>query len=159
MNTVVENDRDIEELISCPKIIKIAPKDFHKVNSSMEKRFKLYGKDNDYEFNVFISYSVKMPNDFSLGLIYNDYLLIRCNGFHGTTKSGFYTFKHHAHPHAHILTMDDINNGRSSKPSKILDLTGEYINLKIATAFFCEKCGIIDYDKYFNVSQLSFDDK
>lgn len=122
----------------------------------MSQKFSLISiEEPTVEFEVFITYSKRMPEDFSLGLMYKDYLLIRFNGFHGTTRAGFYTSHHHAYPHAHILTIDDIENGRGRKPSSIKDLTGEYINLKTATVSFCEKCGIMDYDRYLDVSELS----
>lgn len=85
-------------------------------------------------------------------------LLYRCNGYHGTTRAGFFSAPHHAYPHAHLLTVLDIEKGRSKKPSSICDLSGKFINLQTAIIYFCEHCGIIDYERYFNVNQISFAD-
>lgn len=97
-----------------------------------------------------------MPMDFSLGLmLYDSMLLIRYNGFHGTTKAGFYNATHHAHVHAHILTIEDIENSREKDPSHIVDLTGEYLDIRTAKVVFFQKCGILDYEKYFDLQTIN----
>lgn len=155
INNTLTSNSDIDLLISCPKIFQAPPKKPVTVNRNSSQTFDVFSQDCQLKFSVFISLSLRMPQDFSLGLMYDGFLLIRCNGFHGTTRAGFYTAEHHAHPHAHVLTMEDIENGRSKKPSRVKDLTGEYINLDTAKVFFFKRCGILDYDKYFDINQFS----
>lgn len=157
-NGNIMNDADINFLINCPKVFKSAPKRPSSANRNITQTFSVFGKDSNLEFRVFITYSERMPEDFSLGLMYDGMLLLRCNGFHGTTRAGFFSASHHAYPHYHKLTMEDIECGRSRKPSMIHDLTGKYIDLQTAIVFFCDECGIIDYEKYFEVNQLRLND-
>lgn len=154
MNTnIISNNKDILELISCPKLFTSVPKKPTLLNKNSMQSFTVQGKGNGLDFNAFICYSARMPQDFSLGLMYDGLLLLRCNGFHGTTKAGFYSAFHHAHPHAHLLTISDIENGRGKKPSCIEDLTGQYINIDTAKAYFFERCSMLEYDKYFDLNQ------
>lgn len=157
-NGSITSDDDINELITCPKVFRYAPPKGSEVNKNISQTFKVYGQSNKLEFSVFITHSIRMIQDFSLGLLFNDMLLYRCNGYHGTTRAGFFSTPHHAYPHAHILSLTDIEKGRSKKPSNICDLSGKYINLQTATMFFCEHCGIMNYENYFDVGQLSFSD-
>ena len=151
------NDSDIKELITCSKTFRTAPSKPMRVNKNISTRFSVYGEKDTLEFQMFITHSERMPQDFSLGLMYDNMLLYRCNGFHGTTKAGFYSAKHHAYPHAHMLSVDDIKNARGRDPSTIIDLTGKYVDERTAISFFCEECGIIGYERYFPVNQLRFD--
>ena len=147
--TITLNNTEIERLITCPKIFKTAPPKLPTLqNRNLNLKFKVYSADSDDEFLVFFSRSAKMLLDFSLGLRYDNFLLYRCNGFHGTTKSGFYSAPHHAYPHAHILSETDIEQGRSLKPSNCQDLTGKYIDFAGAVTYFSKKCGIMNYTKY-----------
>lgn len=151
----IRTNQDIISLIECRKVLRAKPSKQRQVNQSFSQSLNLYCEDSDIEFDAFIAQSVKIPEDFSLGLMYDNNLLIRVNGFHGTTKAGFFSSEHHAHPHAHILTIDDINNARQKKPSQILDLTGEFIDIKTAMLFFFRKCAIINYEEYFDFNQMS----
>ena len=117
--------------------------------------------EDSLEFEVFLAQNAKLQDDFSLGLLYDKYLLFRCNGFHGTTVSGFHKHEHHAQINSHTLTFEDIMGGRSDKPSQIDILTGEYFNFLSAQLYFLRSCGISNYQDYFDFSklnQISFDD-
>ncbi len=155
---LIQSDADILSLIHCKKLITKRPRQPSEKNRTVTRKFNVYAPDRELEFSVFIAYSSRMPLDFSLGLMTSDFLLLRCNGFHGTTRDGFVR-GHHAYPHGHLLTMDDIQNGRAKKPSKILDYTGKYLDLHTATGFFFSECGIIDTEDYFNLNQLSMFDR
>lgn len=148
-NGVYLTDEKIGELIACPKEFRGKPRDMVKVNQNYAQRFSVFSTDTDAEFSVFISYSQKMPQDFSIGLMYGDALLFRVNGFHGTTRKGFYLAKHHAAPHTHTLTNEDVVAGRKSAPSKIDETAGEYVDLLTARLYFFKRCGIMGYEKYF----------
>lgn len=154
----ISSDADIELLIHCPKVFLTKPKKPVITNRNVTQRFSVHEKDSSLEFDIFFSYSEQIPQDFSLGLMCGNMLLFRCNGFHGTTRSGFFSAPHHAYPHSHKLSVEDIKNGRSRKPSIIEDLTGKYVSFQTAIVFFCEECGIMDYEKYFPVTQLRLAD-
>lgn len=145
----IRNDADILRLISCAKNMPTRIKKPAEINRNVTQKFKVVEYISKAEFDVFITFSSRMPMDFSIGLMYNEFLLYRCNGFHGTTISGFYAAEHHAYPHAHILTMEDIENNRSGKPSRHIDLTGKYVDLHTARLYFFEHCGILGYEKFF----------
>lgn len=155
-NGTVTSDSDISFLIKCPKIFRSSPRSPSRVNRNVSQSFSVYSRDASFKFDIFITYSELMVQDFSLGLRYQNMLLLRCNGFHGTTRSGFFIADHHAYPHWHMLSMSDIQKGRSLKPSNIQDMTGKYFDLQTATAFFFEECAIIDYERYFPVNQVRF---
>ena len=145
----IDSDKDITGLIQIEKSIIRAPKKTIDTPSNTLKRYTLKNEENNLEFSFFIAQSVHMPLDFSIGLMYNGYLLYRCNGFHGTTRAGFYSAEHHAYPHAHILSFDDIQRGKGKKPSTIVNLKDKYIDIQSAVVYFCKTCGIINYSKYF----------
>ena len=152
-------DQEILQLISCKKVFRTKPRDAIKVNRSMLQRFTVVSSSDNKQFDVFISYALERPMDFSLGLMYNEFLLFRANGFHGVTRSGFFTAKHHAYPHTHTLTKADIDRGNSKKPTSPEDVSGEYIDLSTARLYFFKRCGIIGFKEYFETSrQLSLFD-
>lgn len=153
---LINSDSDIKALIECKKIFLVAPKKEKIIQSSYQQTFNVRSFDRELEFLVFIRHSSLLPEDFSIGLVYESFNLLRCNGYHGTTKAGFYSSEHHAYPHAHLLTYSDILSGRSKKPSKLINMTGKYLNLETALLYFFEYCNIIGYDEYFDINQLSF---
>lgn len=151
-------DSTIDDLIACEKqFLKAPPKKPRQLNRNIDWRFSVFSVKGEGEFKIFVAQSARMPEDFSIGLMFDQYLLYRVNGFHGTTIRGFHSAPHHAYPHAHKLTVDDISSGRGRKPSFIEDLRGEYTDLLSALLYFFDKCGIINYRKYFsNGEQLTF---
>ena len=158
MDALFSNEH-INELIVCEKVLKSKPKKPVEKNRNLDQRSDVYGKDNDELFRVFVTQSTQMQQEFSIGLMYENHLLIRVNGFHGTTKAGFYTAEHHKYPHAQILTEEDIKSSRELTPSHIEDLTGKFSNLSYALLYFFERCNIINYQGYFdlpNKNQMSF---
>ena len=153
----IKSDADIQTLITCAKYFRSAPRKEITINKNLSRKFEVYNRECALTFTVFICSSVLMEQDFSIGLMYDGFLLFRCNGFHGTTRTGFYTSKHHAHPHSHTLTMEDIQCGRGKRPSFIDDMTGKYVNKNTALLYFFEKCNILGFDEYFkDLRQLSF---
>lgn len=154
----IESNNDINKLIKCQKTIQ--PNSYRRkfLNNNVDYRYFVTSIDNGLDFEIFISYSNMFNNDFSIGLLFDCYLLLRVNGFHGTTKAGFYSTPHHAYPHSHTLTLDDINNARQKHPSKITDLTNQYTDLDTCIDYFCTECGIINYKNYLiNSDQMTFE--
>jgi len=154
---LIRTDLDIISLIACEKQILKKPSPFSEKNRNITQRFSVYSVEKDEEFKVFFSYSSKMPKDFSLGLLYKDYLLFRCNGFHGTTKAGFYNHKHHAYQHSHTLTVVDIEKKCGVYPSNISDMRDKYVDINTAILYFFNRCSIINYEEYFDLNQIVFD--
>lgn len=153
MAGVVLTDAEIQRLIRCPKVFVNKPREASKVNKNFYQKFSVKEEATGNCFEVFISWSQKMPMDFSLGLMFGDNLLFRANGFHGTTRAGYFQTEHHAYPHTHTLTEADILAGRKAKPSHVEDVSGEYIDLFTARLYFCKYCGILGYEEYFPTSQ------
>ena len=153
MANVISSDVDIMKLIKSEKYFEQPPRRESENNRNINQRFEVVANSDSEKFSVFITYSVKNPIDFSIGLIYGEYLLYRCNGLHGTTRAGFYSAPHHAYPHSHTLTMNDILYSRQKYPSLSTDLSGCYGNLFSARIFFFKFCSIIGYEKYFPVNE------
>lgn len=151
---ILHSDQEINEHLHCEKVLLVRPRKPSEKNRNVSQRFKVQATNTKLEYSVFVTYSERMPQDFSLGLMLDDYLLLRCNGFHGSTRNKALV-GHHAYPHGHLLTMEDVQNGRAKKPSKIIDFTGKYIDLQTAKRFFFQECGILDPEDYFNLSQYS----
>lgn len=152
-----QSDSAILHLIECSKRM-IASIPSQKIrNRNYERRFSVFSDDND-EFKIFITQSIPNPIDFSIGLLFDEYLLFRCNGFHGPTKSGSYQYEHHAIAHTHTLTAEDILNGRERKPTKIENVTGQYIDVESALRYFLRRCGIINFEDFLpQAMQLSIE--
>ncbi len=156
-DSIIRSTQEIEDHIHCEKILLNKPKKATEKNRNVTQRFVVQALKNGNDYSVFITWSSRMPQDFSIGLMYEDYLLFRCNGFHGTTRNRF-LIAHHAYPHGHLLTMEDIQNGRSKKPTQIIDFTGKYMEVRTATRFFFQECNISDSNDFFNFRQLSLFD-
>ncbi len=146
-------DREIEMLISCPKEFRMRPREMKKVNKNYQQRFSVFSLDTGEEFTVFIAYSQIQELDFSIGLKFGDNLLFRVNGFHGTTRAGYFHAPHHASPHTHTLTHADLCRGNRDKPSSIADMSGQYVDLPTARLYFFKRCGIIGFEQYYEVNQ------
>ena len=58
------NDSDIKELITCSKIFRTAPSKPMRVNKNISTRFSVYGEKDTLEFQIFITHSERMPQDF-----------------------------------------------------------------------------------------------
>lgn len=159
MTNVFLTDAEIERLITCRKAFVSRPREATRINKNYQQKFIVRNDESGNEFTVFIAWSMLQPQDFSIGLMFGDNLLLRVNGFHGTTRAGYHSSAHHAAPHMHTLTSDDISNGRQSKPSRITDTSGNYVDIVSARLFFFDHCGIIGYEEYFSSGkQMSIDD-
>lgn len=147
-------------LIKCTKIIKKTPPQRQRlISGSYRLDFEVANDQGDI-FNIFSRQLVKLPADFSIGLKYKEYTLIRVNGWHGLTKKGFYSSDHHRISHLHLLTEEDIRNRQYARPSGTQSTQGNYFDFWSAFAFFCRYCGIINFEQYFsNNMQTSLFDK
>ena len=158
---VIRSDAEIFELIKCDKSILRKPPSQKETNRDLKRKFDVISMNSSLEFEVFFAQNIRLPNDFSIGLMHGKFLLIRYNGFHGTTNAGFHKYGHHAYVHSHMLTLEDILNGRETNPSRLSDMTGSYFDFESAQLFFLKECNVVNYDEYFNFSkynQMSFAD-
>jgi len=158
---IFQSDEEIIQIIKCEKRILKKPSGPKPSNRETKQKFELETVDGAAKFEVFFAQNSRLPRDFSLGLMVEKFMLIRYNGFHGTTRAGYHRFQHHENPHSHTLTVDDILSSRESAPTKIDDMTGNYLDYEGAKLFFLRSCGIINYADYFDFSrynQLTFDD-
>lgn len=159
MSKIVLTNAEIERLITCPKVFMSKPREPLRINKNFQQKFTVQEAGVGTQFIVFITWSQLQMQDFSIGLMFGDNLLLRVNGFHGTTRAGYHLAEHHAVPHTHTLTAEDIEKGRQGKPSKITDASGKYVDLITARLYFFEMCGIIGYEEYFSSNkQISIDD-
>ncbi|MCL2828701.1 MAG: hypothetical protein FWD99_08205 [Oscillospiraceae bacterium] len=157
---ILRNDDEILRIIKCEKIISRKPPNLKESNRDRKCKFNVASTDSSLIFEVFFAQNIKLPDDFSIGLMFGDFQLIRYNGFHGETIAGFHRYEHHAKVHSHTLTLDDIMNGRGPNPSKIEYMTGKYYDFESAQRFFLRECSIINYEEYFDFTkydQISFD--
>jgi hypothetical protein len=152
--SIIRNDEDIISLIKCEKTILKKPPNPKESNRDIKRTFSVVSADESLEFEIFFAENAKLPEDFSIGLMYNKFLLLRCNGFHGTTNAGFHRFNHHAQVHSHTLTYNDITNGREEKPSKIDDLSGKYFCFQSAQLYFLKICNVNNFQNFFDYSKL-----
>jgi len=152
--SIIRSDEEILNLIKCDKAICKKPPAPKESNRDTKRKFMVVSTEKSLELDVFFAQNIRLPNDFSIGLMFENFLLFRCNGFHGTTVAGYHKYDHHAQVHSHTLTFDDIMNGRKNHPSKIEVLTGKYVDFESAQLFFLQTCGINNYQDYFDFSKL-----
>ena len=150
----VLSDQRIAQLIAMEKkIVKRPPKLFVERQGSRHMNFTLSDEGEKLDFSVFVRQNMRLTSNFSIGLMQGEYTLLRCNGFHGTTRSGYYSAEHHAYPHMHILSEADIRGGRTREPSTHEDMSGAYHSFESAIIYFCRKCAIIGYEDYFTAHE------
>lgn len=153
-------DRDIRDLIACPKNITEAPKQkMTKYRGHLRNRMKLRSEDGSHEFIVFMRINEDFDENFSIGLKYTpkdqkgEIDLIRCNGPHGLHIS----FDHHTEFHVHIARVENIEKG--IRPERDAEITTEYVTYQEALSFFIKTCNIRDASQYFQLQLSLFDDR
>lgn len=140
-------DNEIRGLIESPK--KIIDKQFKPIidgkHSAATAELECLNATGN--FQLFIRQHTEFGDNFSIGLNYQNsgkkYLLIRVNG--STTH---HKIVHHRTPHVHLLTEDDIENGRESKPSKI-EYNIPCVSFKEAILYFVKRVNINNHLDYF----------
>lgn len=162
---MILTDKNIEELISCEKVITKAPKrhfSLDKTNHfSEQNEFDCQSKINPKNtFHVFLRKSTEISDNFSIGLIFNDeetknVLLLRANGRqkhrNKEDDKSFYAF------HVHKANEKQLMKGILNKFDA--EICEEYSNFNSALIYFCQKCGIMNYKKYFpEAMQISMED-
>lgn len=141
----------IESLINCPKKITDGPKNSQFTRGSMKREFTMTSQDGKHVFRGFLSQNETFPENFSLGLVFEDkeerdrICLLRCNGKHGGVKD----IPHHFESHVHRVSAEDLNNG--IRAEKNVEITKEYATYEDGIQFYLKLIGINEGDrqKYF----------
>lgn len=147
-------DNEIEELISCEKIIvKAEPttgmENDPKSSYVKRKNLQLESTDKRYIFDVFIRQNTKFINQFSIGLRYKinekKIILIRYNGEHG--QSDWSIDKHYSAFHIHKITEELLDKGIFEP--KYIEITSRFTTYDSAINEFRKHVNINNYTKYF----------
>ena len=150
MDMLTFTERDITDLITCRKEVVDPPRLEMKLEGKMKRNeMTIRSSDNKHEFRVFMRQTEEFQENFSIGLVYlphkdpGEFILIRCNGQHGGTKS----FPHHAVCHIHRMRAEDLNAG--IKEPRMIEQTGEYASFTEALRIFCHHINLDSADQYF----------
>ncbi len=147
-------NQEIEELTTCPKIIINAPKKEPILRQgSWHNGFKLESLDSKYQFSVYTRINEKFEENFSVGLIYKNTHLIRCNGIHGVHKNKIINNNEFNVFHIHKATQEVIEQELDSCSDA--QLTNEYATFEEALFFFIKHINITNADEYPYLSNLS----
>lgn len=100
--------RELDELISCPKIITEAPKRQMRLEGSQRRNdMRLREKAGNRDFGVFMRMHDEFQENFSIGLKHDprdgsgEVILLRCNGPHGEYNNRFDASHPHTEYHVH----------------------------------------------------------
>jgi len=150
------SQRDIDELISCPKNVSEAPKrEVKLVGAHWKNDMTLVAEGRPGEFNVFFRRSEDFPENFSIGLSYDqkdgsgETILLRCNGPHGAFNATFNPTHPHWGYHIHRATESAINAGL--KAERHAEITTAYASYEEAVHHFVKLINLdaTEIAKYF----------
>ena len=143
-------EQDLADLIACPKEVVEPPRREMKLEGKMKRNeMTLRSKDGKHEFRVFMRQNEEFQENFSIGLVYipredpGEFVLIRCNGQHGGTR----THSHHAVYHIHRVHAEDLNAG--VKEPRIIEQVEDYASFAEALRAFCHRISLDEGDRYF----------
>jgi hypothetical protein len=152
------NQKDIDDLIVCPKTISEPPKrDMKLTGADWRNDMKLIASDGTVgEFSVFMRRSDDFPENFSIGLIYHsndergEIGLIRCNGPHGVYNSGA-SDADHPHWDYHIHKASERALDAGERAERYADKTRAYASFEEAIQYFVTSVNLDrgDANKYF----------
>ncbi len=142
---------DIDNLISCEKLVMVAPRRTLKAQNAYEENgLQVMSVDGQYQFKIFIRRNLKLRENFSVGLIYvprdgsGEVRLVRCNGNHdhrnpnGDLISGF---------HLHLATEDALELGLKS--DRYAELATSYATLEEAIYYFFSYTNVTGWQEFF----------
>ncbi len=159
------SQKEIEELVACPKRI-IAPprKDMKPERGSLRNDMELESMDGSVGFSVFMRINERFPENFSIGLnvIPKDepgsFCVLRYNGPHGEhVNSGFEEEHPHYGHHIHTANAELMEAG--TLPEKYAEITETYASYEEALFHFLKMTNIQDADEHLNLRQRSLFDK
>ena len=143
---------ELEDLIKCPKLISVPPKDDFEVQKGNRKnQMRLVSVDNERLFYAFMRQSEKFPENFSIGLNYRpkeqaeEVYLIRCNYKHGYSNDPINKETHFSF-HIHWIQEQHLNSGiRKLRHKKSTD---EYGTFQEAVMFFLKLVNVENFENY-----------
>ena len=150
-------DRQIRDLIACPKVIvkKELVRGYKKKNHHQRCDLALETMpSSDEKFTVFTRQNIMFIENFSIGLRYqtNDpklgtITLVRYNGPHGEYSRP--PDGHYAQPHIHRITATEIASGNTQPQERDRKITSRYSTFENALVVFFGDIGATNYGGYF----------
>ncbi|MBR1759918.1 MAG: hypothetical protein IJ741_01895 [Schwartzia sp.] len=131
----------LEELITAKKQITAPPKKGMTIERQCKRnQFDAYAPELDESFHVFMRQNCILPDDFSVGLMWNrkdgePIILFRCNGPHGGNENVPHKFCTHIHRLNLEKAVEDIFKENDTTETK------EYSTFEDAIFFFLTHCG------------------
>jgi hypothetical protein len=158
------SQKDIDDLIACPKEISEPPKkDMKLADAHWRNDMKLVASNGILgEFLVFMRRSEDFPENFSIGLIYQpndgraEVVLLRCNGQHGVYNGGAGNASHpHWDYHIHVASEKALEAGERAE--RHADKSSAYASFEEAVQYFILRVNLSnrDVEKYFRTNQTS----
>ena len=154
------SQEEIDELISCPKVITDPPKrEMRLERGSRRNNMRLLSKSDDREFTVFMRINEDFQENFSIGLEYSpkdergSFCLLRCNGPHGEFVESP-TSSHFLY-HIHSAKPENIEAGlRAERGGEATDAYASYTQ---ALLYFLKRINVLNVEDFFpGLSQLPF---
>lgn len=141
----------LEELITAKKHLLGSPKKKMIVERQFKRNdFDAYSPAVDEKFHVFMRQNTNLPENYSIGLLWNrkndeSVILFRCNGPHGGNANS---------PHRFITHTHRLNLKEAEKDNFIetdTRETDEFSTFEDAALFFFSYCGFdtVEMQKYF----------
>lgn len=131
----------LEELIASAKKVTIPPKKEMIIERQCRRnQFDAYSPELDETFHVFMRQNCILPDDYSVGLMWNrkeaePIIIFRCNGPHGGNENISHKFCTHIHRLNLELALEDVFRENDTTE------TEEYSTFEDALFFFLSRCG------------------
>ena len=150
-------DQEIQVLIGLPKVIvsRSPAKGYREENGQRRCDLELRSADEiGRTFPAFIRQNIRLPGNFSIGLRYGinegkltTITLARYNGPHGETSRT--ADGHHALPHIHYITEDEIAAGHTQPQENHREPTDRYATFEEALSVFFQDTATGNYAQFF----------
>lgn len=148
------SQEEIENLISCPKVITDPPKrEMRSERGSRRNNMGLRSKDDALEFTVFMRINEDFHENFSIGLNYSPrdergtLCLLRYNGPHGDFLGGSPALESHFRYHVHRAKAENLAVGLKAERGG--EPTATYASYKDALASFLKEINVINATEHF----------
>lgn len=146
--------QQLENLVSCPKIVSEPPKEQMKPDRGyLRNDVRLKSVEDDREFRVLLRRSVDLPEDFSIGLVFlpkdgtGEVVLLRCNGPHGGYNDSFDPEHPHWDCHVHRATAQMMEAGL--RPEKKAAISEDFASFEEAVQYFLKVTNVREGPTYF----------
>jgi len=150
----VFSQEELDNLISCPKVITDAPRRQMRLERRHKRNdMRLRSADGDLEFTVFMRINEDFQENFSIGLIHvpreerGSLCLFRCNGPHGDFLGGSGPPGSHFQYHVHRAKVGNLEAGLRAEHGATL--SREYASYRDALTFFLREINVINAFDFF----------